>query len=332
MGPGVKSMTGSNVTPIFILSMPRSGSTLLRRLIGGHPDVATTNESWLLIPMLGAIRDDGSAVSDFDQGTCRKALYQFIERLPEGREDYFSAVRAYANELYAKCGSGEPYFVDKCPRYSLIVEQVLDCFPESRCIFLWRNPAAVAASAQRRWGNGRWRADVCRVDLRNGLPRLVHAYEEYGDRALGLRFEDLVRDPAGALRRVWRHLGLTEMEPSLASMDDGMGDSRGPNQYHGISEDPLYGWKELYDNWFRRRWAVTYLKWLGSDLLSAMGYELESLVEEVRRSGRGRGRLGSSLLDLTWYAFSLGLIMGQPDSHRKSVLRAGERKTRVRLR
>ncbi|MFV1990599.1 MAG: sulfotransferase, partial [Acidimicrobiales bacterium] len=49
----------SEIRPAFLLSLPRSGSTLLQRLLGAHSMVATVAEPWLLIPPLYALRDEG---------------------------------------------------------------------------------------------------------------------------------------------------------------------------------------------------------------------------------------------------------------------------------
>ena len=37
--------------PIFLLSLPRSGSTLLHRMLASHPQVATLPEPWVPMPL-----------------------------------------------------------------------------------------------------------------------------------------------------------------------------------------------------------------------------------------------------------------------------------------
>ena len=46
--------------PVFLFSLPRSGSTLVQRLIAGHPQVATTSEPWILLPLLYTVRRPGA--------------------------------------------------------------------------------------------------------------------------------------------------------------------------------------------------------------------------------------------------------------------------------
>ena len=84
------------------------------------------------------------------------------------------------------------YFLDKTPRYGLVVDEIVRLFPDGRLIFLWRNPLAALASRLRTWGHGRWCPENWYVDLFDMLTVLVRSYQKYGGRAVSLRFEDLV--------------------------------------------------------------------------------------------------------------------------------------------
>jgi hypothetical protein len=41
-------------TPIFLLLLPCSGSTLAQRILAAHEGIATTSEPWILLPYLYA--------------------------------------------------------------------------------------------------------------------------------------------------------------------------------------------------------------------------------------------------------------------------------------
>ena len=45
----------NKATPIFIISLPRSGSTLLQRILTSHESVASASEPWLLLPLIEMI-------------------------------------------------------------------------------------------------------------------------------------------------------------------------------------------------------------------------------------------------------------------------------------
>ena len=67
--------------PIFLFSLPRSGSTLLQRLLGGHPDIMTVSEPWLLLPLCYALKAEG-LLSEYNNGWATKAINDFIMEFP----------------------------------------------------------------------------------------------------------------------------------------------------------------------------------------------------------------------------------------------------------
>ena len=50
----------TEVAPVFLLSLPRSGSTLLQRLLAVSPEVATAPEPWFLLPLVQSTRATGT--------------------------------------------------------------------------------------------------------------------------------------------------------------------------------------------------------------------------------------------------------------------------------
>ena len=67
--------------PVFLFSLPRSGSTLVQRLIAGHPEVATTSEPWVLLPLLYTMRRPG-AFTEYGHRTAVRAIDDFTGQLP----------------------------------------------------------------------------------------------------------------------------------------------------------------------------------------------------------------------------------------------------------
>src|SRR4051794_18869495 len=117
------------ITPVFIFSPPRAGSTLVQRVLASHEGVATASEPWILLPLLAPLRDDLPASSQRD-ALVSGALTDFLDVLPGGRRDYLEAVSAAAARLYAAAaGSDSGWFVDKTPLYHLVVDEVIEAFP-----------------------------------------------------------------------------------------------------------------------------------------------------------------------------------------------------------
>jgi hypothetical protein len=274
-----------SVRPVFVLSLPRSGSTLLQRMLATHPQVATASEPWLLLPQLYALRERG-AVAEYGHRTAARAIADFSDSLPGGRAAYLAEVRRSVMALYEQAAGEAAWFLDKTPRYHLVVDEIMELFPDARFVFLWRNPLAVAASMIESFGRGHWNLDRYDVDLHGGLDRLIAAHERDDPRAVAIRFEDIVADPVAGTRAVYE---LLQLDPALAaaesfagtSLNGRMGDRTGTASYTEISGEPVDRWQATMGNPLRKRWCATYLRSLGPEQLGAMGYDFDGLARDV---------------------------------------------------
>jgi hypothetical protein len=299
--------------PVFLLSVPRAGSTLVQRVLAAHPEVATAPEPWLLIPQIYAMRERG-VLAEYAHVTAARAIREFATRLPRGDTDYATELRRFILSLYRRASGGEvTYFVDKTPRYHLIAEELFEIFPDARWIFLWRNPLAVAASMVVTWARGRWRLDRWRVDLLDGPRNLVSAYQGHAHAAFAVRYEELISEPTTTWPRLFEYLEL-DFEPALLDalpsiqLPARMGDRIGSSRYSELSAEPLHKWKAVVDSPIRKRWCRRYLWHLGSEVLQVMGYDLQSLLQEVGAIPTNRRRIAS---DTANSAYAWALRMGQ---------------------
>ena len=274
-----------SVRPVFLLSLPRSGSTLLQRMLATHPEIATASEPWVLLPQLYALRETG-AVAEYGHRTAARAIADFGDSLPGGRADYLDEVRRSTLALYELAAGDAGWFLDKTPRYHLVVDEIMALFPDARFVFLWRNPLAVAASMIDSFGRGHWNLDRYEVDLHGGLSRLVAAAGRDDPRASALRFEDLVADPVAATAPIFDLLELdaanaTAPEFAVTSLDGRMGDRTGTASYTAVSGEPLERWRATMANPLRKRWCAAYLRSVGPERLTAMGYDPGELASDV---------------------------------------------------
>src|SRR5262249_31800148 len=84
---------------IFAISQPRAGSTLLQRILSGHPEIFATAEPWIMLHPLYALRDGGYQ-ADYNAEWARAALQDFCAQLEGGEQAYVEAVRAMGVLLY----------------------------------------------------------------------------------------------------------------------------------------------------------------------------------------------------------------------------------------
>jgi hypothetical protein len=268
-------------------------------MLASHADIATASEPWFLLPYLYTLRENG-AYAEYGHSTMVAAIRDLCDDLPNGRADYLAQVRQLALGLYENLAPTETYFLDKTPRYHLVVDEVIDLFPEAKFVFLWRNPLAVVASITDTFGRGHWNIHHYTSDLVQGLDRLVQARDRLGDAACALRFEDLVRDPEVELRKICSYLDLPfdgQMIDPFSDVRPKRGDIWGMDRYGSLDEEPLNKWQRTLGGPIRKAWCRRYLSWLGPRRLALMGYdphqlsgELNSLPTEWLRVGSDAAR------------------------------------------
>lgn len=273
------------VTPLFLLSLPRSGSTLLQRILGRHPEVSTGPEPTFLLPLFNLTSDDEVAAT-YDHRYTSWAIDDFFMSI--GDDGFNETVRAWALDAYSRASlDGAAYFLDKTPKYHQIATEIVETFPSAPIIVLWRNPLAIVSSMLSTWGGGKWMLHHFRLDLFDGLPRLLDVVRANPDRVCVVRYEDLVADPEREARRLFDHLGL---EFDRRVLDDFAGvelagrvqdPNVGTEGFTTVRDDRVDRGVTLLSNPLRKRWCRHYLRWLGRERLTAMGYDLDDLLRSL---------------------------------------------------
>jgi hypothetical protein len=294
--------------PIFLLSLPRSGSTLVQRVLAAHPEVETVAEPWILLPHLYAMRQQGIA-TEYRHPPAARAIKEFVDRLPAGQADYDDAMRRFALMLYAKASTGGgSYFLDKTPRYHYVLPELFRTFPDARFVFLWRNPLAIVASIVETWCRGRWNVDRWRGDL-HGIASLVEASEQHRDAVVTLRYEDLVTGGATAWEPLFSYLDL-RFDPDLLvsfadiRLDGEMGDPTGQYRYRSIEAEPVEKWRRTLGGPLRKSWCRSYLEWIGANRLREMGYDPDHLSTALAELPAAPWTLPSDALRSAYWAFA----------------------------
>lgn len=280
----------NKISPVFIFSMPRSGSTLLQRVLGAHSRIATRSETWLLLPLIYMLKDEG-VYSIYNHKIANQGITEFIGSLEGGEDEFRKKVNEFVLGIYKKaCGEKHLYFVDKTPRYNIICEEIISMFPNAKFIFLWRNPLSIISSIIETWGiKNHWNLHASKVDLFMGYENLINGYERNKDKALSIKFEDLVSNSSYTIKKIFDYLeldfeeGVLETFPDV-SMNGSLGDPTGINDYNKISRDPIEKWKKTIINPFRVRWATNYIKWLGKKRLRSIGYDYNFILKELKSS------------------------------------------------
>ena len=205
--------------PVFIFSAPRSGSTLLRVILGSHSSLYAPPE--LPLKHLGV-----------------RAETQWIQASLEGMElgvedlEHMLWDRVLAEVLRR---SGKPRLVVKTPSNVLAWERIAACWPDAAFVFLLRHPAAAAASLHSSFDPA-WRledAGSMEESVARGL-RYMTVVEQARSVLPGLtvRYENLTASPERVVGGMCDFLGVP-FEPEMleygrfghAGFTPGLGDS-----------------------------------------------------------------------------------------------------------
>lgn len=298
---------GSNL--VFLLSLPRSGSTLLQRILGGHPDIATLAEPWLMLHPLYALKRLGID-TEYDANLAREALDDFLGQIDGGEAAYLEGIRRFTGDLYARALTRQDkrLFLDKTPRYYRIIPELRQVFPCAKFIILLRNPLAVLSSTLRTWFEddiGRLNGTTNHRDLLDGPVLLLAGQKMLGDEAIVVRYEELVAEPERVVAGLCADLGMT-FHPAM--LDYGrhpappgrFGDQVGVPRHSHTTDEYRDQWIHHLADPARRSWALDYLDQLGDVTLAALGYEGHELRKTLlagKAPGAVRGRVHADRLN-----------------------------------
>ncbi len=284
---------------VFLVSQPRAGSTLFQRVLAAHPRIATASEPWVMLHPLYALREQG-VEAPYNAELAAAALKTFLNETPGKADDYDEGLRRMWTYLYSRiteqAGAGRTHFVDKTPRYYLVIPELLKVFPAATVIVLMRNPLAVLCSLVSSWAEGgrlhhlhRWQQDL------HDAPRLLaDGGKQAGERGLVFKYEDFLADPEAIARAVCSKIGV-EYDPAM--IDYGrtdlpvweFGDKK--SVYKGGRPNPANADRWTADLADAQVWRLCdeYLRALGRDTIDAMGYSFDALRRTLDEHKPTRG-------------------------------------------
>lgn len=277
-------------SPIFLLSLPRAGSTLLQKVLMGHSQIASLAEPWLMLPFSYAYKKNG-VISEYSHRLSYMAFEDFIENLPNKEEDYYESMRNFLSELYSKqCKNNETYFLDKTPRYYYIVDEIAKTFPNAKYIILLRNPVHVLSSAIKTWSKGH--SDLRREyfyydDIHYAPKVLANACKSLGDKALIVQYENFIEDPEASVKEICNYLEIDfedKMISDFTKQDTKgrHGDPTGANEYKKISSDSLDKWKSTFTSTYMFNYLKNYVEELDNlGIFESFNYDKKAIEDEM---------------------------------------------------
>jgi hypothetical protein len=275
---------------IFIISSPRSGSTMLQRMLGSHTEIFTHPEPHLLTPLnyLGYFNTVEKA--PYDHINAGQAVRELVEELPRGEEDYLDALRAYTNTIYNRLSDTNQcqYFLDKTPAYGLVLPFLEKLYPEAHYVVLTRHPMAVHHSVAHSFFDGNYtQAMNDNPIVRDYVPAIGEFLRRQSVNMVRVRYEDLTLNPEAEMKRITDHIGLT-FEPDLVTYGNknhitkSFGDPMTVHKHDKPVTDSIHTWaSDLKARPQDLQAAQELLKDLAPEDLEAWGYPLDDFWEPM---------------------------------------------------
>lgn len=262
---------------IFLVSQPRSGSTLLQALLSNNNAIATVSEPWLLLPFL-SYQNPTVSKGTYNAKVAAEAINEFKEKI--GTATFDKDLTEFLLKQYHKVVKEEGQFVlDKTPRYYEILDQIVHHFPSARIIILKRNPLAVLSSIIQTWDN--YDTSILPELKRDILaaPRLLHNFavkHATNPNVRTVHYEELVCEPQSTMRSLYQWIGIGAQPVDLDfSKNDKfagkMGDPTGITKIKTPSAESLTKWQELAHSPKWKNFFDGYSHYLGELLPAGYG-------------------------------------------------------------
>ena len=230
--------------PIFVVGLPRSGSTLLEQILASHSLVEGTQE---LADIQRAVIDLNGRDNDLDNPRYPGVLGDL------GAEDFARLGAAYLRDTRVH-RSGKPYFIEKMPNNFRHVGLIHLMLPNAKIIDARREPMSCCFSNLKQlFAQGQEFTysveDIARY-YRSYLELMEHWDRVLPGRVLRVHHEDVVEDLEGSVRRMLDYCGLP-FEPSCVEFHKTKRSVRTPSSEQvrqPIFKDGVEQWKN-YEAW-----------------------------------------------------------------------------------
>jgi len=189
----------NNLNLIFILGMPRSGTTLIEQIISSHPEVSGLGE----LPF----------ISEFGKS--------IVEGLNPSNEDSILEFRKFYINKIKNLSKGNSFITDKMPQNFCYIGLIVAAFPEAKILHIKRNSAAVCWANFRQWFRSRNLAYSYSID---DIINYYALYEElmkfwkkkFNNVIYDIDYDMLTIDPKNITKNLINHLNLKWDEKCLS--------------------------------------------------------------------------------------------------------------------
>jgi tetratricopeptide (TPR) repeat protein len=190
----------ASITPIFIVGMPRSGTSLVEQIISSHSLVTAGDETLHLDSAIDSVLKERDSKSYFPQWLS----HLNDSDLQDISKRYFDLTQPLQIT---------PYFSDKTLTNFKYVGLIFELFPNAKIIHCQRDPKDNIISCFRQLFTGGFPYSYDLGELKevfSAYERLInHWKKSYGDNLLSVDYEALVDAPENQIEKILEYIGLS---------------------------------------------------------------------------------------------------------------------------
>jgi tetratricopeptide (TPR) repeat protein len=235
--------------PIFVVGFPRSGTTLLEQTLTAHPRIAAGDELPFVAELTSLMPRMLDSPLSYPEVLAELWMADHRDELDNLRDHYLRKV--------AQLGivrSGAAWFTDKMPLNEVELGLISLLFPQSPVLHLIRHPLDVVVSV---FSNLLTHGHYCAYALESiarhyvlSMDLVEHYRRELTVKYMAVRYEDLVDDQEGAVRRVLDFVG-EDFEPGCLAFHENTRYARTAS-YAQVSEKLYDRSRYRYRNYLRQ--------------------------------------------------------------------------------
>lgn len=275
---------------VFLISQPRSGSSLTQQLLLNSKGITSAPESWQMLSLIHTYKKTNNSDGYNPKQTSINFL-DYLNNIDHGLDIFKQQIKDLALKLYAYNTNGDCYFLDKTPRYYHIINELYELFPQAKFVFLVRNPLSVFASILDHNFKGnyvKFLSSKDRVeDLFTAPVEINKALKTYNNKIL-VKYEDLIENPEQELLKIFNYLELelpqdveTYKVKDTFSNTEAI-DTKSLKKHSKPSDSYLNSWKKTINNTQKKKLALDYIEALSIKHVDYFGYDLKDLSNKLR--------------------------------------------------
>ena len=213
--PTATQAATDNVTPIFVVSLPRAGSTLVERMLGCHAEVQLAGELNNFPQLLGQqlkrqYLSSGDTSGDISPPRSKAELVRVAEQFE--RSTYTDIGESYLKSLPTPAEHTR-YVVDKLPLNLLNVGFIVNALPQARIIYIRRNKLDHGYAMYKHLFAHAYPFSYDLAEISryyDASHQLMETWQQqFAEHVLSVDYEQLVTDPESVSKRLFDFCGLT---------------------------------------------------------------------------------------------------------------------------